>query len=72
MIELRAPMSGKVWKLECREGEAVQQDDPVVILEAMKMETELFSPASGVVHEIRVKAGDAVDEDAVLLVIAEN
>lgn len=72
MIELRAPMSGKVWKLECRPGDRVQQDDPVVILEAMKMETELFSPASGVVQEIRVKEGDAVDEDAVLLVIAES
>jgi biotin carboxyl carrier protein len=70
MTELRAPLSGKVWKVECKVGDQVQKDDPVVILEAMKMETELFAPASGVVQELRVKAGDAVDEDAVLLVIA--
>ncbi|MEW6486899.1 MAG: biotin/lipoyl-containing protein [Thermodesulfobacteriota bacterium] len=70
MIELRAPLSGKVWKVECKQGDQVQKDDPVVILEAMKMETELFAPAAGVVQQIRVKAGDAVEEDAVLLVIA--
>jgi len=72
MSELKSPMSGKIWKLECRVGDTVQRDDPVIILEAMKMETELFAPASGVVKEIRVKEGDAVDEDTVLLVIAES
>ncbi len=69
MVELRAPMSGNIWKLECRAGEKVRQDDAVMILEALKMETELFAPASGVVHEIHVKEGDAIEEDEVLLVI---
>ncbi len=70
MTELRSPLAGTIWKLECRQGDQVQKDDTVIILEAMKMETELFAPAGGVIQEIRVKQGDAVEEDAVLLVIA--
>lgn len=63
-------MFGKAWKVACKQGEPVHKRDPVVILEAMKMETELFAPPAGVVQEIRVQAGDAAEEDAVLRVIA--
>lgn len=69
MEELRAPMAGNIWKLECKAGDAVQLHDVLIIMEAMKMETELFSPSGGVVQEIRVKEGQSVEEDDVLLVI---
>ncbi|MHB8766780.1 MAG: acyl-CoA carboxylase biotin carboxyl carrier protein subunit [Deferrisomatales bacterium] len=70
MEEIRSPMAGKVWKVECKVGERVQADDVVIILEAMKMETELFAPAAGAVKEIRVKEGDSVEEDDILLIIS--
>ncbi|GAB4259425.1 biotin/lipoyl-containing protein [Deferrisoma sp.] len=69
MIEVRAPMAGNVWKVECAPGDAVAANDPVVVLEVMKMEADVFAPASGVVKEVRVKPGDAVEEDQVLVVL---
>ncbi len=69
MIELRAPMAGNVWKVQCGPGDRVAESDAIVILEVMKMEAELFASASGVVKEVRVKEGDAVEEDDVLVLI---
>ena len=69
MVELRAPMAGTVAKLGCRVGDRVEENEPVLHLEVMKMEAELYAPASGVVREIRVSEGDPVEEEDVLLVI---
>ncbi len=69
MIELCAPMAGNVWKIQCNPGDRVTENEPVVILEVMKMEAEVFAPAPGVVKDLRVKEGDAVDEDDVLVLI---
>lgn len=69
MEEVRSPMAAKVWKIECRPGDAVEADAVVIILEAMKMEAEVFAPAAGRVAEIRVKEGDSVEEDQLLLLI---
>ncbi len=69
MEEVRSPMAAKVWKIECRAGDPVRVDEVVVVLEAMKMEAEVFATAAGRVAELRVKEGDSVEEDQVLLVI---
>ncbi len=69
MMEVRAPMAGNVWKVECAAGDAVAANDPVIILEVMKMEAEVYAPVAGVVREVRVQPGDAVEEDQVLIVI---
>lgn len=66
---LFAPMSGKVLKVECKVGERVCEHDPIIILEAMKMETELFAPVAGIVREIRVGEGDTVQEEQALAMI---
>ncbi len=67
--EIRAPLAGNVCKLAVEVGAIVAEDDEVVILEAMKMETPIYAPRGGKILEIRVKEGDAVEEDDVLAII---
>ncbi len=69
MEKLLAPMSGKIWKIECAEGDTVKVDDVLIVMEAMKMEAEVFSPASGVVKRIAVRQGQDVTEGQTLLEI---
>ncbi len=47
----------------------MEEDDEIMVLEAMKMETPVYSSADGTVKEIKVKPGDTVEEDDVLAVI---
>ncbi|MDP6536133.1 MAG: sodium-extruding oxaloacetate decarboxylase subunit alpha [Gammaproteobacteria bacterium] len=55
-----APLAGNVFKVIVDVGDSVAEGDVILVLEAMKMETEIRSPASGTVTEVNVKAGDAV------------
>jgi biotin carboxyl carrier protein len=64
-----APMVGKVLKIEKQAGERVEEDDVVVVLEAMKMEIPVVAPAGGVVKEIKVTPGQAVEAEQELAVI---
>ena len=64
---LRAPMPGKVLELMAAVGDAVQAGQPLVRLEAMKMEIDLAAPMDGTVETIRVAAGDLVEPDAELM-----
>jgi len=65
-----APLAGNIFKLNVVRGQRVQSGDVVLLLEAMKMETEVRAPAAGVVAEIRVKEGDSVHVGDPLLVLA--
>ncbi len=69
---LRAPMPGKVVALRVKAGDAVTRGQPLVILEAMKMEHTIIAPADGIVAELRYAAGDQVDEGAELVVLEER
>ncbi len=62
-----SPMPGTVLDLKVKEGDSVSVGQVVVILEAMKMETEIVSEFAGTVAAIRVKKGDTVDTDTVLV-----
>ncbi|MEB3476426.1 sodium-extruding oxaloacetate decarboxylase subunit alpha [Pasteurella multocida] len=55
-----APMSGNIWKVVAKEGQKVAEGDVLLILEAMKMETEIRVNQAGTVQSIHVKAGDTV------------
>ena len=57
---INAPLGGNIFKLIAQEGQSLEPDSTVLILEAMKMETEIKSPGAGVVAKIFVKPGDAV------------
>ena len=67
---VNAPMPGKILNIKVNVGDSVNNGDLVLLLEAMKMENEVFATAAGKVTEIRVKSGDSVNTGDVLLVIA--
>jgi oxaloacetate decarboxylase alpha subunit len=65
-----APLAGNIFKVNVTAGERVQAGDVIVILEAMKMETEVRAPQSGSVVSVSVKQGDAVAMGDPLLMLA--
>ena len=66
---LKAPMPGKIIDVLVREGSNVLRGEPVVILEAMKMQNEIQSPVNGKVIKVSTKAGANVMKDDVLIEI---
>src|SRR5262249_46017187 len=56
----RSPISGVVVRVSAQVGQAIQANDPLLVLEAMKMETVITSPIAGKVAKVHVKVGDAV------------
>jgi acetyl-CoA carboxylase biotin carboxyl carrier protein len=69
VTEITAPMGGKVLDVKVKPGDKVNEDDEVIILEAMKMELPVVATTSGTVKEVRCNTGDAVEADAVLVII---
>ncbi|HAS3588055.1 TPA: sodium-extruding oxaloacetate decarboxylase subunit alpha [Vibrio cholerae] len=67
---LAAPLSGNIWKIHASAGDEVAEGDVLLILEAMKMETEICAPRAGVISAIEVNEGDAVQVGDALLVLA--
>jgi oxaloacetate decarboxylase alpha subunit len=67
--DVPAPLSGNIVKIVVAQGEQVNEGDLILILEAMKMETEMRSAVSGFVQQINVKDGDAVQAGQTMMVI---
>ena len=68
-IEVLAEVTGKVWKIQMLEGVSVNEDDSIMIIEAMKMEIPVFSTDAGQLIEILVNEGDSVEDGQVVAVI---
>ena len=68
-VEILAPMPGKIIDVLVNVGDQVNEDDELLILEAMKMENPVYATAGGVVKEIKVKKDDTVDSDQLLIVL---
>ncbi len=68
-LVLTAPIPGLVVKVLVAEGEQVAEDQPMVILEAMKMENELRSPRAGKVRYVKIVAGQRVEQNSLLIVM---
>ncbi|WP_440713794.1 urea carboxylase [Gordonia sp. FQ] len=68
-VPVTAPFAASVWKVEAAEGEWTEQDDRMLILEAMKMESAVSSPASGRVAKVYVRPGDQVIGGQVLAAV---
>ncbi|EBR4368653.1 oxaloacetate decarboxylase, partial [Salmonella enterica] len=65
-----APLAGNIWKVIPAEGQSVAEGDVLLILEAMKMETEIRAAQAGTVRGIAVKSGDAVSVGDTLMTLA--
>lgn len=65
-----APLAGNIWKVEVSAGQQVDEGEVLIILEAMKMETQIVASKAGVVASISVKPGDAVKVGDQLVSIA--
>jgi acetyl-CoA carboxylase biotin carboxyl carrier protein len=69
MADIRAPLAGKVLDVLVEVGAKIDEDDEVVVIEALKMENTVYAPHGGTVKEIKVKKGDSVEDDDVLIVL---
>jgi len=67
--EVRAPLAGNIWAVLVEVGSKVEEDDELVVIEALKMENSVYSHCAGTVKEIKVKKGDKVEDDDLLLLI---
>ena len=65
-VKIEAGAAGKIFKIEAAAGTAVKKGDPVIILEAMKMEVPVVAPQDGTVASINVNVGDMVEAGALL------
>ncbi len=66
-VSIEAPMPGKIIDILVEDGAKVKEGEPIIILEAMKMQNEIYSHVSGIVTSIAVKKNDLVMKDDVLI-----
>ena len=69
--ELYSPMIGKVIEFLVKPGDAVEEDEPVLVLEALKMKMPIVAPVTGTLEKFCVQEGQEVESDTVLAIIAE-
>jgi len=64
---IKAPMPGLLLDIQVETGQEVQENDPLLILEAMKMENVIVSPRAGIIKTIAINKKDAVDKGQLLI-----
>ncbi|NRA94230.1 MAG: biotin attachment protein [Psychroserpens sp.] len=64
---IKAPMPGLILEINISEGQVVQEDDNLLILEAMKMENIITSPREGTIKSVKVNQGETVDKNTLLI-----
>ncbi len=67
--EVVSPIAGVTRKVNVAVGDVVKQNQPVVVVEAMKMNTNINAPAAGKIKEIKIKVGDPVKKGQVLIIL---
>lgn len=65
--QIKAPMPGLILDIHVKPGDDVNEEDPLLILEAMKMENSIVSPTSGKVKSVSVAKGDTVTKNQLLI-----
>lgn len=70
--EVLAPLAGNIWAVLAGPGDEVEEDDELLVIEALKMENPVYAPCDGTIAEVRINKGDAIEEDDVLMVIEES
>jgi len=65
--DVKAPMPGLVLSIDVKEGQEVEKDTPLLVLEAMKMENLIKSPGEGIVKTIHIEKGNSVEKNQLLI-----
>lgn len=66
IVDVKSDITGNVWKIVAGPGQRMEEDEPILILESMKMEIPVASPEDGVLTEILVAEGDVITEGTVV------
>jgi acetyl-CoA carboxylase biotin carboxyl carrier protein len=66
LVDVKTEITGNVWKIVAKVGDAMEEDAPILILESMKMEIPVSAPEAGTLREILVAEGDVVSEGTVV------
>lgn len=66
IIDIKTEITGNVWKIVAEVGQAIEEDDPILILESMKMEIPVAAPEGGKLVAILAAEGDTVTEGTVV------
>ncbi|MDR0424122.1 MAG: biotin/lipoyl-binding protein [Clostridiales Family XIII bacterium] len=69
LILVDSPMPGRILSVWVEPGQDIRDGEPLLVLEAMKMENEIYSPADGVVESVMVNKGDSVNSGDILVTI---
>lgn len=72
MADVKSEMSGTVFEIPTEEGDEVSEGEPIIVLEAMKMEVDVESPVDGTITEIKVEEEDFVEEEEVVAEVEEG
>lgn len=70
--DIKAHITGTIWKIPVKAGEAVEEGDTLVIIESMKMEMPIEADDDGKVLEVKAAEGQAVNEGDVLMVVEDD
>ena len=66
IVDLKTEITGSVWKILKTVGESVEEDEPVMVLESMKMEIPVSASEPGIIRELLVAEGETVTDGAVV------
>ena len=69
-IDVKSEISGRVFDIVAQIGQRLEEDDPIVILEAMKMEIAVGAPRAGALLEIRVALDENIEEGQVVAILS--
>jgi len=68
---VESPITGIVWKILVSVGDPITPEQPILVLESMKMEVPVCSPCAGVIHSINVSQGEAVEDGITLATVID-
>jgi len=71
-VTIESPVAGSIWQSLVAQGDRVEADQPMMVLESMKMEIEITAPAGGTVYSIQRDVGSQVNAGQVLLILQED
>jgi biotin carboxyl carrier protein len=69
-ITVRSEIAGKVFDIVAQIGQRLEIDDPIIVLESMKMEIPVAAPKAGILREIKVELEEAIEEDQVVAILS--